>query len=1216
MEKTKIEKELEKRILVLDGAMGTLIQAYNLREEDYRGETFADWPAELMGCNDVLILTRPKVLAEIHEAYLTAGADIIEANTFNANAISMAEYGLEGKVYEINVAAARLARELADKYTARNPDKPRFVAGSIGPTNRTASLSPDVNNPGYRAVTFDDLCRSYGEQVRGLIEGGTDLFLIETFFDTLNAKAALYAIDRVCAEKGIRLPVMVSGTIADSSGRLLAGQTVEAFYASIRHANPLSIGLNCAFGASQMKPYVARLGEISDCYVSAHPNAGLPNGFGGYDETPQQMGKIVEEYMKEGLVNIIGGCCGTTPVHIGILANLAKKYTPRKRNPARHETVLSGLEPLVIRPESNFINIGERTNVAGSARFARLIREKKFDEALSVARSQVENGAQIIDICMDDGLIDGVEAMTDFLHLVASEPEIARVPIMIDSSDWKVLEAGLKCVQGKSVVNSISLKEGEEPFLTRAAEIHRMGAAAVVMLFDENGQADVYQRKIEVAGRAYRLLVENGFPPEDIIFDPNVLAVATGIEEHDRYGVDFIEACRWIRENCPHAKISGGISNLSFSFRGNNTVREAMHSVFLFHAIRAGLDMGIVNPSMLQVYSDIPPDLLELAEDVVLNRRPDATERMSDYAERVKGGASAPAKDASQPQWRTEPVEKRLAYSLMKGITEYIDQDTAEALEQLGSPLEVIDGPLMGGMNRVGELFGAGKMFLPQVVKSARVMKKSVAYLTPYIEKERSEGKTASAGKVLLATVKGDVHDIGKNIVSVVMACNGYRILDLGVMVPSGEIAEQAEKNGVDALGLSGLITPSLEEMMKVVCELEKRGMKIPVMIGGATTSFMHTAVKIAPLYSGPVIHVKDASDNIRVLSEWFSDRKEAFVEKLLSDQADARMEFAGGKENKQYLSLEEARENRFRADFSGIVAPASPGITVFENHSLAEIAEFIHWDFFFSAWELKGRYPQILDDPQYGQQARKLHRDAVEMLERWIGEGTVKASGVIGLFPAGSRGDDIVVTVPGGGEVLLPQLRNQEAGKKYNLSLADFIAPTGSGIRDYIGLFAVTAGLGLEEVAERYRKEGDDYNAILSKLLADRLAEAFAEWLHTRVRREIWGYAPGENVPVGEIMKGRYVGFRPAIGYPSVPDHTLKKEVFEILGVRDRIGVTLTESYMMTPAASVSGMMLAHPDARIFGTGKIGIDQFEEYRRRRGLEEEELRRVMPQVLP
>ena len=1211
----RIEEEIAKRILVLDGAMGTMIQGYGLSEADYRGEPFADCPAELKGNNDLLNITRPDVVGNIHEAYLTAGADIIETNTFNANRISMADYGLESAVYQLNLEGAKLARRYADRFSGTNPEKPRFVAGSIGPTNRTASMSADVNRPGARGVTFDDLAEAYAEQVRGLADGGVDLFLIETVFDTLNAKAALYAIDTLCRERGTRIPVMLSATVADAGGRLLSGQTIEAFYTSVKHADPLSVGLNCSFGADDMRPYLTRLGEVAECYLSAHPNAGLPNGFGGYDQTPHEMAKAIETYLKEGLVNIVGGCCGTTPVHIGLIANLAAKYPPRQRKTERHITTLNGLEPLRITPEANFINVGERTNVAGSAKFARLIRERNYEEALSVARAQVEDGAQVIDVCMDDGLIDGAQAMTEFLNLVASEPEIARVPVMIDSSKWEVLLAGLKCTQGKSVVNSISLKEGEAVFLDRARAIRRMGAAAVVMLFDETGQADTCERKIEVAGRAYKLLTEAGFPPEDIIFDPNVLSVATGIEEHNAYGVAFIEATRWIKANCPHAKVSAGVSNLSFAFRGNNRIREAMHSVFLYHAIAAGLDMGIVNPSMLQVYDEIEPELLTLAEDVVLNRRPDAAERLTAYAERTKGEAGAAKTDTDKLAWRNEPVGERLAYALLKGITDFADEDTKEAYETLGSPLAVIDGPLMGGMNRVGELFGAGKMFLPQVVKSARVMKKCVSWLTPHIERERSEGNSKAAGRVLLATVKGDVHDIGKNIVSVVLACNGYEIIDLGVMIPAETIVDAAVEENVDAIGLSGLITPSLEEMMKVVQELERRSLRIPVLIGGATTSPTHTAVRIAPLYSGVVIQTRDASDDARILSQLFSAGQADFIAGIRDEQQRLRETFTRGEAKKQYVSLAEARANRFRADFSKIVPPPQCARTVFRDYLLEKIAPYIDWTYFFAAWEFKGRFPELLDDPEKGAEARKLYTDAQTVLQDIIDRKRLKAHAVAGVFPAHSEGDDIVIQADAARTIRMPQLRNQEAGRDANRSLADFIAPSEAGLPDYIGALAVTVGDGMDELAAGYRERGDEYGAIIAKLLGDRLAEAFTIAVHEMMRKTLWGFAADENLSTEELLKGKYTGFRPAVGYPAVPDHSLKRELFELLDAEKHTGIRLTDSYMMMPAASVSALVLAHPDAGIFGVGKIDEEQLADYARRRGMAEEELRRIIPQAI-
>lgn len=1205
--KRDIREEIKKRILVLDGAMGTLIQGYGLSEKDYRGDGYCCSKSELKGCNDILVQTRPDIIAAIHEEYLKAGADIIETNTFNTNSISLADYGLEDKVYEINLEAAKLSRKSADKF--ETPERPRFVAGSIGPTNRTASMSPDVNDPGYRAVTFDDLVQSYYDQIRALYDGGVDLLLIETVFDTLNAKAALFSSSIVAEEKGYKLPIMISGTITDASGRILSGQNIEAFYISVSHADLLSVGLNCAFGADKMKPYIKALGGIADCAVSAHPNAGLPNIMGGYDETPASMADIIEEYLREGLLNIVGGCCGTTPAHIEAIAERAARYKPRevvKREPV---TMLSGLEALKITPETNFVNVGERANVAGSAKFARLIREKNYEEALSIVQKQVEDGAQIIDVCMDDGLIEGVPVMTEFLNLMASDPDISRVPLMIDSSKWEVLVAGLKCSQGKSVVNSISLKEGENVFLQRAHEIRKYGAAAVVMLFDEKGQADTFERKIEVAGRAYDLLVKNGFPAQDIIFDPNILSVGTGIDEHDNYGLDFINACRWIKENCPYAKVSGGVSNLSFSFRGNNTVREAMHSVFLYHAIAAGMDMGIVNPSMLQVYSDIPDDLLKLSEDIVLNRRPDATERMAEYAEKIKGQKVAGGTEKTL-EWRDKSVEERLAYSLVKGITEFIDTDTAEALDKLGSPLDVIEGPLMDGMNTVGKLFGEGKMFLPQVVKSARVMKRSVAYLTPYIEEERNTGKTASAGKILFATVKGDVHDIGKNIVSVVLGCNGYEIIDIGVMVPAEIIVDEAVKNNVDVIGLSGLITPSLDEMIKVVTELENRGLKIPVMIGGAATSAMHTAVKIAPNFSGAVIHAKDASDDVQILSELFSDRREKYIESLKICQVKLRNKFNNTGNNSGYVSLDEARNNRYLPAVDSVSVPKMTGRVVFEDYPLEKIKEYINWSFLFLAWNLKGRYPAIFENEKYGEEARKLYDDAVTMLEELIKNKSFKANAAVAILPANSDGDDIVLFTDTG-EIRLPQLRNQEAGKE-NSSLADYLLPLTSGERDYIGVFGVSIH-GTDMIEQQYKDAGDDYSAILVRVLADRLAEAFTEELHTLVRREFWGFGADENLDKEQIFKGESHGFRPAVGYPSIPDHSLKKELLEIVDHDKAVGIELTESYMMTPVSSVSGLIMAHPKCGIFGVGKIDREQLEDYAKRRNMSVGELTKLISQ---
>ena len=1220
MLKFSIYDQIARRILVLDGGLGTMVQGFALSEEDYRGERFADWKIQLKGCNDLLVLTRPDVIEGIHEAYFQAGADIVSTDSFNANSISLADYGLEGLVYEINRSAAALARSTADRFTLRNPSKPRFVAGSMGPTNRTASISPDVNDPGFRAVTFEDLRAAYYEQAAGLLDGGVDVLLVETVFDTLNAKAALYAIEELREERGIRIPVMVSGTVTDASGRMLSGQTIEAFYASVAHAGPLSVGLNCGYGAEGMRPYVTRLAAVASCAVSAHPNAGLPNGFGGYDETPEMMAETIRSYLEDGLLNIVGGCCGTTPAHIAAIADVARRYGPRDVPEPSHTTTFSGLEALRIAPEANFVNVGERTNVAGSAKFARMIREKQYEDALSVARQQVEGGAQIIDVCMDDGLIDGAEAMRDFLNLAMAEPDIARVPVMIDSSKWEVIETGLRCVQGKSVVNSISLKEGEAEFLRRARSIRRYGAAAVVMLFDERGQADTYERKTEVAGRAYRILTEAGFPPEDIIFDPNVLAVATGMEQHDRYGLDFIRACRWIRENCPHAKISGGISNLSFSFRGNNRVREAMHSVFLYHAIAEGLDMGIVNPSMLQVYSEIDPDLLERCEDVILARRGDATERLIAFAERIKDQNTAAGDAPERLLWREAPVGERLAHAILKGITDFIESDTEEAYRELGNPLRVIEGPLMDGMNRVGELFGSGKMFLPQVVKSARVMKRAVAVLTPYIENGRREGGDARAGnRMVLATVKGDVHDIGKNIVSVVLACNGYRIEDLGVMVESERIVEAAVRQNADVIGLSGLITPSLEEMAKVIVAVERMGLRIPILIGGATTSDMHTAVKLAPLYSGPVIHVRDASDDVRILGELNSPRREEYLESVRLRQRALREEFENKKNGGDALRpLDEARRHRATPDAWSRVLPRKMGRFLFCNYPLEEIVPFINWGYFFAAWGLAGRYPDLLEHPEKGDEARRVLHDAQELLHRIVSRRLLRASGVVGIYPAAADGDDIVLygdDTFSDERMRLPMLRNQQSGTEVNLSLADFLAPAGSGAKDYLGAFAVTAGIGLDALVGEFRAAHDDYRAIMAKLLADRLAEAFAERLHLYARTELWGYErPGEKT-AEDLFAGRYRGIRPAIGYPSAPDHSLKAELFELMDVGRTVGLSLTESYMMMPGESACGLIFAHPDARNFSVGRIGADQLADYARRRGMDAERIAALIPQHL-
>ena len=1206
MTHNRLNDALQERILLLDGGFGTMVQRYGLSEADYRGERFRELPGQLRGCNDLLNLTRPDIIREIHTRYLQSGADLITTNSFNANAISLTDYGISDLAREIARAAASIARAAADEYTQRNPSKPRFVAGSMGPTNRTASMSADVSDPAAREVTFSQLAEAYGEQARGLVEGGADVLLIETVFDTLNAKAALYAVDRLGEELGRQLPVMVSGTLADASGRTLSGQTVEAFWVSVSHARLLSVGLNCAYGARQMLPYLERLAAVAEVRVSAHPNAGLPNVMGGYDETPEMFAADVEEYLRRGLLNIVGGCCGTTPEHIFELSKIVGRYAPRPLPAPRHETVLSGLEPLRIVPEANFINVGERTNVAGSARFARLIREHNYEEALSVARAQVEAGAQIVDVCMDDGLIDGVEAMRTFLNLMASEPEIARVPTMIDSSKWEVLRTGLEVTQGKSVVNSISLKEGEESFLRRAREIHRYGAAVVVMLFDERGQADTYERKIEVAARAYRLLTEAGFPPEDIIFDPNILAVATGIAEHDRYALDFIEAVRWIKAHLPYAKVSGGVSNLSFAFRGNNAVREAMHSVFLYHAIRAGMDMGIVNPQMLRLYDEIEPELLERVEDVILCRRPDASERLSEYAQQVHQTAGQ-GQQAPDDAWRAEPLAERIAHALRKGITEHIEEDALEGLRTLGSPMAVIDTLLMPAMEQVGTLFGAGKMFLPQVVKSARVMKRAVAVLTPYIERS-GEQSSAKAGRVLIATVKGDVHDIGKNIVSVVMACNGYEIRDLGVMVEPSRIVDEAQAWPADCICLSGLITPSLDEMAHVCEELERRGLRIPVIIGGATTSELHTAVKIAPLYSGVVAHSLNASRNSLILSRLLGPDREAYAGEVKRRQEQLRAEYRRTEAARRLLPYAEVKRRALEEEPHRPVEPLYPGRMVFPDFDVADAAPYIDWNFIFPAWGLAGRYPAILDHPEKGAEARKLFDDAQALLHHIAEEHLLTLQAAVGIFPAHREGDDIVATDAKGRNYRFAMLRNQTRGEQ-NRSLADFIAPEG----DWLGCFAVTAGIGLKELTEKFRAAGDDYSAIMAKLLADRLTEAFAEVVHLFVRRRMWGYEGGEQPSPEEVIAGHYRGRRMAFGYPASPDHSLKREVFDLLAVERTTGMRLTENWMIDPGEALCGLLFA--DAEYFSVGHIDQEQLRDYAARRGLDEETLRRLLPNNL-
>ncbi|NDU94282.1 methionine synthase [Spirosoma terrae] len=1254
----QISELLQERILILDGAMGTMIQRYNLTEDDYRGERFKDYPHDVKGNNDLLSLTQPRIIQEIHKQYLEAGADIIETNTFSGTSIAMADYHMEEIVYELNYESARIAKEVAEEMTRLEPHKPRYVAGAMGPTNRTASLSPDVNNPGYRAVTFDELVNAYYEQVSGLVEGGSDILLVETIFDTLNAKAALFAIDKYFTlnpQQAVR-PVMVSGTITDASGRTLSGQTTEAFLYSVSHLPLLSVGLNCALGAELMRPYIQTLAKEAPFFTSAYPNAGLPNEFGEYDETPDSMASQVEGFIRDSFVNIVGGCCGSTPDHIRAIAQVAAKYPPRALPALEPYQKLSGLEPLKVTEQTNFLNIGERTNVTGSKKFARLIKEGNYDEALSIARGQVEGGAQVIDVNMDEGMLDSVEAMTTFLNLIASEPDIARVPIMVDSSKWEVIEAGLKCVQGKAIVNSISLKEGEEAFIERARLIKRYGAATVVMAFDETGQADSYERRIEICERAYRILVDKvDFPPQDIIFDPNILTVATGIEEHNNYAVDFINATRWIKENLPLAKVSGGVSNISFSFRGNDVVREAMHSAFLYHAIRAGMDMGIVNAGQLEVYDNIPKDLLERCEDVLLNRRDDATERLVEFAETVKAKGKAIVQDES---WRLEPVRERLKYALIKGITDYIDQDVEEIRQQVERPLHVIEGPLMDGMNVVGDLFGEGKMFLPQVVKSARVMKKAVAYLTPFIEAEKSGG-ASSSGKILLATVKGDVHDIGKNIVGVVLGCNNYEIIDLGVMVPTQKILEEAKKHNVDIIGLSGLITPSLDEMVGVAKEMERQGFSLPLLIGGATTSRTHTAVKIDPHYSGPVIHVLDASRSVpvagRLTSEEITTREKIFTD-IKSEYAKLRDDHARRRQEKASLPIDKARENRTAIDWSNFepTKPAFLGNRYFDDYSIAELADYIDWTPFFQTWQLHGKYPAIFDDATVGQEARQLFDDANKLLQEVIDKKLLKAKAVVGFFPANSADDDVLLhdfeeqvrdipcerhgshrhieykisraqsqtSISPAGELIYDtktvlhflRQQNQKAPGLPNYCLSDFIAPLESGREDYIGSFAVTAGIGIEALLDQYERDHDDYNSIMVKAIADRLAEAFAERMHERVRTEFWPYGSGEKFTNEQLIKEEYQGIRPAPGYPACPDHTEKGTLFELLDA-GKIGIELTESYAMYPASSVSGFYFSHPESKYFAVGKINKDQVHDYAMRKDMPVEEIEKWLAPVL-
>jgi 5-methyltetrahydrofolate--homocysteine methyltransferase len=1191
------------RILVLDGAMGTMIQAYGLEETDFCGDRFADHPVPLTGNNDLLCLTRPDVIEAIHRAYFEAGADIAETNTFSSTVISQADYRTESAVADLNREAARIARRVADEFTAKEPHKPRFVAGSIGPTNRTASMSPDVNNPGFRNITFEELADAYAEQTEALIEGGVDLLLVETVFDTLNCKAALYGIRRVLDALHRDVPVMVSGTITDASGRTLSGQTTEAFWISVSHGDLFSVGLNCALGAKELRPHLADLAAAADTLVTAHPNAGLPNEFGQYDQTPENMATILEEFAASGFLNIVGGCCGTTPEHISAIAQAVSRHEPRRPPDQPRHTFLSGLEPLVIHPDTGFVNIGERTNVTGSRRFADLITAGDYDTAVEVARQQVANGAQLIDVNMDEGLLDSREAMVRFLNLIAAEPDIARVPIVIDSSKWEVLEAGLRCVQGKGVVNSISLKEGEAAFLDQARTVRRYGAAVIVMAFDEDGQADTYERKVAICRRAYRLLTEDvGFPPGDVIFDPNIFAVATGIDEHNEYARAYLRACATIKEALPDARVSGGVSNLSFSFRGNTAVREAMHAVFLYHALQAGMDMGIVNAGALPVYDDVSDELRTAIEDVLFNRTPDATERMVALAANVTGTSRSAAPDLS---WRDAPVADRLSHALVEGIVDFVEEDAEEARQGVERAIEVIEGPLMDGMNIVGELFGNGRMFLPQVVKSARVMKKAVAYLVPFIEKQQqASGIGGSKGTILLATVKGDVHDIGKNIVGVVLRCNNYDVIDLGVMVPVQRILDEARATGADIIGLSGLITPSLDEMVHVAAELEREGFATPLLIGGATTSRVHTAVKVAPGYSGTTVHVLDASRAVGVVSNLLSDtRRDAFADEVRADFAEVRVRHAGRTARQRTLAIATARKRRFAIDWTAVppVPPRATGIQTLDAYPLDELRRYIDWSPFFAAWELHGKYPAILDDPTVGPEATSLLRDAEAMLDELVRDGSLGARAVFGIFPAASDGDDVIVyadderqSVRGVARHLRQQMEKPPG--RPNVCLADFVAPVGSGVDDWVGAFAVTAGIGAAELAARYEREHDDYRAIMVKALADRLAEALAERLHQRVRTEYWGYAPDEAFENDDLIRERYAGIRPAPGYPACPDHSEKWTLFDLLDVERRIGMSLTESAAMQPAASVSGWYFAHPDAYYFGVGKIGEDQLRDY--------------------
>lgn len=1221
---TQLESQLKERILFLDGAMGTMIQNYKLQEADYRGERFKDWACDVKGNNDLLSITQPQIIKSIHSQYIEAGADIVETNTFSATTIAMADYQMEELAYELNVASAKIAREACDEAEQKD-GQPRYVAGVLGPTNRTASISPDVNDPGFRNVTFDQLVEAYYEATRGLVDGGADTLLIETIFDTLNAKAAIFAVKKYFDDHDIEYPIMISGTVTDKSGRTLSGQTTEAFYNALNHAQPISIGLNCALGANDLRAYIEELSNIASCAISAHPNAGLPNELGGYDESPEQMAELLEEWAASGYINIIGGCCGTSPDTIRAIKTAVSKHAPRVIQENDRQCRLSGQEAFNINKDSLFVNVGERTNVTGSARFLRLIKEENYEEAISVAQQQVEAGAQIIDVNMDEAMLDGVAAMTRFLNLIAAEPEIAKVPIMVDSSKWEVIEAGLKCIQGKGIVNSISLKEGEDAFIEHARLIRRYGAATIVMAFDEEGQADSEARKIEICTRSYKILTEQvGFPPEDIIFDPNIFAVATGIEEHNNYGVDFIEATRAIKQTLPYAMVSGGVSNVSFSFRGNNPVREAIHAVFLYHSIQAGMDMGIVNAGQLAIYDDIPEELRNKVEDVVLNRNLEATDALLEIADKYRGEAIGGQGTTVDLSWREQDVAARLSHALVKGITDYIDEDTEEARLQFNEPIEVIEGPLMDGMNTVGDLFGSGKMFLPQVVKSARVMKKAVAWLMPFIEEQKAqaqaEGKVgfSNNGKILMATVKGDVHDIGKNIVGVVLQCNNFEVIDMGVMVPADDILKKAKEESCDIIGLSGLITPSLDEMVHIAKEMKRQNFNIPIMLGGATTSSIHTAVKIAPEYDHAVVHVTDASRAVGVSQSLLSETLKKDFEQSIAKEYQSIREARENKTRKtNQITLAEARANKIPLDWT-LYQPTKPsflGTKVFNGYPLSELRERIDWGPFFQTWELKGRFPAILKNEKYGEEARKVYQDATDMLDQIVAENWLQANAIIGFYPANSIDDDDIELYQDDTRTDVQQtfhfLRQQmkKPQGKYNQCLADFIAPKDSGIQDYLGAFAVTTGIGIETKLAEFEKDHDDYHAIMLKALADRLAEAFAEKMHEMVRKEYWGYAQDESLDNDALIAEQYQGIRPAPGYPACPDHTEKDTLWSLLDAQAKTGIELTESYAMMPAAAVSGLYFSHPQSSYFGTGKIHKDQVESYAQRKGFTVEAMER-------